>query len=90
MTLADVEIITPEGRFASIRVPTVIDAFAAGFYKKDAHMGEVLLSMCTTCVTLDGEKVTQETLGNLPMYEIAPITAKLVELMGKPLARGKA
>lgn len=84
MTLQDVEIITPEGRFASIRIPTVIDAFAAGFYEKDPNWSDVVLRLLVQCVTLDGEKVTRESLGHLPMYEVRPINEKLIELMAAP------
>lgn len=89
MTLQDVEIITPEGRFASIRIPTVIDAFAAGLYGiGEKNHAEIMLKLCVLCVKLDGEPVTQEALGNLPMYEIEAIAAKLGELMRAP-AKGK-
>lgn len=89
MTLSDVEIITPSGRFASIRIPTVIDAFAAGWYAKDGINAESMLRMCTLCVTLDGEKATSEMLGKLPMFEVDAITEKLVELMKAP-PKGRA
>lgn len=89
MTLQDVEIITPEGRFASIRTPTVIDAFAAGFYGiGEKNYAEIMLKLCTLCVTLDGEPVTNEMLGNLPVYELESVAAKLGELMRAP-AKGK-
>lgn len=90
MTLQDVEIITPEGRFASIRVPTVIDAFGAGWYAPGGPNAESLMRLCALCVTLYGEAVTNETLGNLPMYELDAITAKLVELMKEPPKGKKA
>jgi len=89
MTLQDIEIVTPEGRFASIRTPTVIDAFASGFYGLgEKNYAEIMLKLCTLCVRLDGEPVTQEILGNLPMYEIEAVAAKLAELMRAP-PRGK-
>lgn len=86
--LSDVEFVTPEGRFASIRTPTVIDAFGAGWYASDNKL-EALLKLCVYCVKLDGEKITSEQFGNLPMYEADAIVAKVVELMKAP-PKGKA
>lgn len=91
MTLQDVEIVTPEGRFASIRTPTVIDAFASGYYGfGEKNYAEVLLKLCTLCVKLDGEPVSQEVLGNLPVYEVEAVMAKLVELIKSPPKGRKA
>lgn len=81
MTLQDVEIVTPEGRFASIRVPTFVDTLVAGLHNKDANMGEVLLNLCAMCVRLDGEPLTVDEWGEQYAYEMAPITAKLVQLL---------
>lgn len=90
MTLADVEIITPDGRFASIRVPTFLDQLLAGLHNKDPNMGEVVLNLITLCVKIDGEALSKEAWSNQYAYEMAPISTKLVQLMTAPPVRGKA
>ncbi|NYT25377.1 hypothetical protein H0A73_17390 [Alcaligenaceae bacterium] len=90
MTLSDVEIITPDGRFASIRVPTFLDTLLAGLHNKNANMGEVMLNLVTLCVRLDGETLSKERWSAEYAYELAPITAKLVQLITAPPARGKS
>lgn len=88
MTLADVEIITPDGRFASIRTPTLRDAFESGWLNFKGDKVEALMRLAVRCVTVDGETLTPESFSEMPIYEANAIMEAVAKTITKTPSAG--
>ncbi len=82
MTLSDVEIILPSGKFASIAAPTFGDILACGLLDGKG-LGHALLGLCTLCVRIDGKALSVDDWEQTSYQEIEPIIAPLMALVTK-------
>lgn len=88
MTLSDREIITPDGKFASIRIPTLRDAFESGWLNPASDKIEALLKLTVLCVKVDGEPLTPESFSAMPMYEANAIMEAVAKTLTKNPSAG--